>query len=153
MQDQKMMSEQKPRWGHRLSRADAEAISRQFVEGHQLTPMQQEERLQQWVEEQLDKEGYAVLNEVRGYMQQHGITRMEADIDHNLLEHTKCEDQCAGQYGHLTGPELDAAFWSCMDQCSPMRRESFDPRHQPASPIEPEKLSNTSLSLPPKKGR
>src|SRR6478672_3355595 len=99
------MSEPKWRWGAPLNRADAEAIARKNAEGHTLTAGQQEERLQQWVEEQLDKEGYAVLNEVRGYMQERGITRMEADIDHNLLEHTKCEDQCAAQYGHLTGPD------------------------------------------------
>jgi hypothetical protein len=142
------MSEKNWRWGAPLSRADAEAIARQNAEGHTLTEGQREAKLQQWVEDQLDKEGYAVLNEVRGYMQEHGITRMEADIDHNLLEHTKCEDQCAAQYGHLTGPELDAAFWNCMDMCSPMRRESFDPAHQPASPVEKEKLSTTTLHLP-----
>jgi hypothetical protein len=147
------MSEKAPRWGHMLSRADAEAIARNDAEGNTITPLRQQERLEQWVNDTLDKEGYAVLNEVRGFMQERGITRMEADIDHNLLEHTKCEDQCAAQFGHLTGPELDAAFWACMDQCSPMRRESFDPAHQPASPVEKSKLSTTTLHLPSRKRR
>lgn len=139
------------RWGHPISRDEADAIARRYTEGHELTPLEKKRRVLAWMERELEAGDYNLLNDVRAYMMERGIESMETEVDQVLLDHSICEEECARQYAHLTGPELDAAFWACMDQCSPQRNQSYDLRDLPASPVEPEKLTGTTISLPGRK--
>lgn len=113
-----------PRWGKLLSRQEAEALANKWSEGSVISEPERFKRLQDWimehVGEEIDKRSFSTLNEVRGYMKEKGLTEFESDIDQNLLNHSICEEICAKDIGsrRLKGPDLDAAFWTCMHQCS-----------------------------------
>lgn len=138
------------RWGEPLSRADADAIARRYAEGHERTNLDREQEINEWVEREVRKSGFGLLNDVRNDMVERGITQTTSEVDPVLLEHTICEEQCAREFGHLSGAALDDAFWRCMDQCSPNRMLVYgvDPDNPAAPPPSPE------LSVPhPRKKR
>jgi hypothetical protein len=112
--------------------------------------MEREERLARWIEAEFEAGGYNLLNDVRSYMVEKGITEMTSEVDDVLLAHSICEEDCAREFGHLTGPDLDAAFWDCMRRCSPLKQQSYELDDLPKSEIEDHKLSGTTLFLPGK---
>jgi hypothetical protein len=114
------------RWGTPLSRADAEALARRWEEGDVISEPERYERLKDWIQEQvghaINDLGYGTLREVREYMAEQGISELTTDADPRLVQNIVCEETCAKEVGALglKGPDMDAAFWTCMHQCSPV---------------------------------
>jgi len=122
------------RWGAPLSRAEAEALARRWEEGDVISEPERYERVKDWVQEQvghaIDDLGYGTLREVRQYMAERGLTELTTEADPNLVQNVICEETCAKEISALglRGPDMDAAFWSCMHQCSPIiYPETLDP--------------------------
>lgn len=125
------------RWGHPLSRDHADAIARQYADRNRLTPLEHKQREIEERQREMEKGNWNVLNEARSRMVEDGVKSMEIDIDPVLLDHSICEEECARQWGHLTGSALDQRFWECMDQCSPQRNMSYRVEDMPTSPEVP----------------
>ena len=153
------MTDQKWRWGEPLSFAEADALARKWAEGHIISEVERWRRFRDAIFQYVDKidrkTRYYTLGQVREHMQSTGALEAEVDIDDNLLAHTICEAECANEFQHLTGPDLDHAYWQCMFLCSPIQgSEAFvvdplDPRKPPASDVDESKIGQTVYSVAP----
>jgi len=147
------------RWDKPLSREEAEALSRRWAEGDIISEPERFRRLQAWITDQVGEaiaaKGYGTLREVRAYMAEHGLNTMTAEIDHNLLDQSICEELCGREVASkgLHGPDLDGAYWTCMHHCAPViypeTLDQADPLY-PHSATHPDDFT-TSFSLPPRK--
>lgn len=143
----------------RLSRAEADALSRQYEEGHLITERERVERFRGQIAEAVDqyemKHGYGVLSQIRGFMKERGLQEFTTDIDPNILQQTICEELCTKELTGrgLTGPDLDNAYWECVHDCSPVtdpQTVDMDDPLYPHSSVDPS-VFTTSLSLPTRK--
>jgi len=147
------------RWGHPLSRAEADALARRWAEGDIISEPERYRRLHAWIQDQfgqyLKAHTYDTLREARAYMADHGLREYTADVDPVLVAQTVCEELCAAEVvaRDLHGNDLDGAYWSCMHQCAPVTYpetlDMSDPRY-PHSTTHEEDFT-TTFSLPPRK--
>jgi hypothetical protein len=147
------------RWGKPLSFAEADALARRWAEGDVISEPERYRRLQKWLEEHLpkeiDKHRFAGVNEMAAYMQEQGLQEYTGEVDPTFLKHAMCEEECSREIIGLQlkqGPDMDAAFWTCMHQCSDVIDTStLDPTSPvyPHSPENPEEYT-TTFFLPEK---
>lgn len=146
------------RHGHALSRAEAEALARRWLEGDIISEAERYYRdrdaIFAAVEAAIADQSYDQLNQIRAWMVEQGMTTFEESADPKLVQQVLCEEICQAEVisRGLKGPDMDVAYWECMHQCAPITYpetlDPADPLYPHSDPPKPDEFT-TTYSLPP----